>query len=64
MADRVVLSAYYPFLAALIALLVGLTVGKAWERYKLRAGRLIDRRRVPESLHYIVGLNFLVTRSN
>ncbi len=55
------MSAYYPFLAALIALLVGLTVGKAWERYKLRAGRLIDRRRVPESLHYIVGLNFLVT---
>ena len=42
-------------------MLVGLTVGKAWERYKLRAGRLIDRRRVPESLHYIVGLNFLVT---
>ena len=32
---------------------VGLTVGKAWERYKLRAGRLIDRRRAPESLHYI-----------
>ncbi len=55
------MSAYYPFLAALVALLVGLTVGKAWERYKLRSGRLIDRRRVPESLHYIVGLNFLVT---
>jgi lipopolysaccharide assembly protein B len=55
------LSAYYPFLAALVALLIGLTVGKAWERYKLRAGRLIDRRRAPESLHYIVGLNFLVT---
>jgi lipopolysaccharide biosynthesis regulator YciM len=55
------LSAYYPFLAALVALLIGLMVGKAWERYKLRAGRLIDRRRVPESLHYIVGLNFLVT---
>jgi lipopolysaccharide biosynthesis regulator YciM len=55
------LSAYYPFLAALVALLIGLTFGKAWERYKLRAGRLIDRRRVPESLHYIVGLNFLVT---
>ena len=50
-----------PLLAALIALLVGLTVGKAWERYKLRSGRLIDRRRIPESLHYIVGLNFLVT---
>ena len=61
LADRAVLSAYYPFLAALVALLIGLTVGKAWERYKLRAGRLIDRRRVPESLHYIVGLNFLVT---
>ncbi len=61
LADRVVLSAYYPFLAALVALLIGLTVGKAWERYKLRSGRLIDRRRVPESLHYIVGLNFLVT---
>ena len=61
LANRAVLSAYYPFLAALIALLLGLTVGKAWERYKLRSGRLIDRRRVPESLHYIVGLNFLVT---
>lgn len=61
MADGTVLSAYYPFLAALIALLIGLTVGKAWERYKLRSGRLIDRRRVPESLHYILGLNFLVT---
>ncbi len=55
------MSAFDPFLAALIALLVGLAVGKAWERYKLRSGRLIDRRRVPESLHYIVGLNFLVT---
>jgi len=55
------LSAYYPFLAALIALLIGLAAGKAWERYKLRAGRLIDRRRAPESLHYILGLNFLVT---
>ncbi len=55
------MSAYYPFLAALIAFLLGLTVGKAWERYKLRSGRLFDRRRVPESLHYIVGLNFLVT---
>jgi lipopolysaccharide biosynthesis regulator YciM len=55
------LNTYYPFLAALIALLIGMTVGKAWERYKLRSGRLIDRRRVPESLHYIVGLNFLVT---
>ena len=55
------MSAYYPFLAALIALLIGLAAGKAWERYKLRSGRLIDRRRAPESLHYILGLNFLVT---
>ena len=33
------MSDYGPFLAALIALLVGLTVGKAWERYKLRDGK-------------------------
>jgi lipopolysaccharide biosynthesis regulator YciM len=55
------LRAYASFIAALIGLLLGLTVGKAWERYKLRSGRLIDRRRAPESLHYILGLNFLVT---
>jgi lipopolysaccharide assembly protein B len=55
------LSVYASFIAALIGLLLGLTVGKAWERYKLRSGRLIDRRRAPESLHYILGLNFLVT---
>ena len=55
------MSGYAPFVAALVCLLLGLTVGKAWERYKLKAGRLIDRRRVPESLHYILGLNFLVT---
>jgi lipopolysaccharide biosynthesis regulator YciM len=55
------LNAYLPFVAALVCLVLGLTVGKAWERYKLRAGRLIDRRRAPESLHYILGLNFLVT---
>ena len=30
---------------ALIALLAGLATGKAWERYKLRDGRWIDRRR-------------------
>ena len=51
---------YAPMLAALIALLVGLTVGKAWERYKLRDGKWIDRRRARESPHYILGLNFLV----
>ena len=46
---------------ALVALLAGLTIGKAWERYKLRDGTWIDRRRVRESPHYILGLNFLVT---
>ena len=51
---------YALLLAALLSLLVGLTVGKAWERYKLRGGRWIDRRRARESPHYILGLNFLV----
>jgi lipopolysaccharide biosynthesis regulator YciM len=45
----------------LVALLVGLAGGKAWERYKLRDGRWIDRRRARESPHYMLGLNFLVT---
>lgn len=47
-------------LAALIALLIGLAIGKAWERYKLQDGRWIDRRRARESPHYMLGLNFLV----
>ena len=50
-----------PFLGALVALLVGLAVGKAWERYKLRDGRWIDRRRARDSHHYVLGLNFLVS---
>src|SRR5437762_9005997 len=54
------MSDYGPLLAALVALLVGLTVGKAWERYKLRDGKWIDRRRARESPHYILGLNFVV----
>src|SRR5215813_8657529 len=54
------MSAYAPLLAALVALLAGLTVGKAWERYKLRDGTWIDRRRARQSPHYILGLNFLV----
>ena len=54
------MNAYAPLLAALDALLAGLTIGKAWERYKLRDGTWIDRRRVRESPHYILGLNFLV----
>ena len=50
-----------PFLAALLMLLLGLAVGKAWERYKLRDGKWIDRRRARESHHYVLGLNFLVS---
>src|SRR3954447_21734300 len=46
-------------LAVLVALLLGLVVGKAWERYKLRDGRWIDRRRLRETPHYMLGLNFL-----
>src|SRR5207244_9332061 len=53
-------SGYGPLLAGLVALLVGLTIGKAWERYKLRDGKWIDRRRARQSPHYILGLNFLV----
>jgi lipopolysaccharide assembly protein B len=53
-------SGYGPMLAALVALLVGLAIGKAWERYKLQDGRWIDRRRTRQSPHYILGLNFLV----
>ena len=53
------MSQYLPLLAALLALLVGLIAGKAWERYKLRDGRWIDRRRLRETPHYMLGLNFL-----
>jgi len=48
-------------LAVLLTLLLGLAAGKAWERYKLREGRWIDRRKARESPHYILGLNFLVS---
>ncbi len=54
------MSAYAPLLGALIALLAGLAVGKAWERYKLHDGKWMDRRRARQSPHYILGLNFLV----
>ena len=50
----------YALLGVLVALLIGLVVGKAWERYKLRDGRWIDRRRLRETPHYMLGLNFLV----
>ena len=52
---------YAILLAALGALLAGLTIGKAWERYKLRDGQWLDRRKARESPHYILGLNFLVS---
>lgn len=51
-----------PLLAALLALLIGLAAGKAWERYKLKEGRWIDRRKTRESPHFIQGLNLLVTQ--
>ena len=51
---------YSILLATLVAALVGLGIGKAWERYKLRDGRLVDRRRLRESPHYLHGLNFLI----
>ncbi len=46
--------------SVLLALLIGLAGGKAWERYKLVEGRWIDRRRVRQSPHFILGLNHLV----
>lgn len=55
------MGSYTTLLAALLALLVGLAAGKAWERYKLVDGRLLDRRRGRESPHYLLGLNFLVS---
>ena len=55
------MSQYSLLLTSLITLLLGLTVGKAWERYKLKDGKWIDRRRARQSPHYILGLNFLVS---
>jgi lipopolysaccharide biosynthesis regulator YciM len=49
-----------PLISALLALLAGVAIGKAWERYKLRDGRWIDRRKARDSHHYVLGLNFLV----
>jgi lipopolysaccharide assembly protein B len=55
-----VLADYLPFISALLALLLGVAGGKAWERYKLRDGRWIDRRKARDSHHYVLGLNYLV----
>lgn len=55
------MASYLPLIIGLIALLAGLAIGKGWERYKLREGRWIDRRKARESPHYILGLNFLVS---
>ena len=49
------MSAYAPLLAGLLALLAGLAVGKAWERYKLRDGKWFDRRRARESASQCAG---------
>ena len=57
---RVLMSTARLLLVGLVALLAGLAVGKAWERYKLQDGVWIDRRRARESPHYMLGLNFLV----
>jgi lipopolysaccharide biosynthesis regulator YciM len=51
----------YVVLGILVALLLGVAIGKAHERYKLRDGQWIDRRRARESPHYMLGLNFLAT---
>jgi lipopolysaccharide biosynthesis regulator YciM len=50
----------FGLLIALVTLLIGIAAGKAWERYKLVEGRWIDRRRVRQSPHFILGLNYLV----
>ena len=54
------MSLYAPLLVGLVALLAGLAIGKAWERYKLRDGQWIDRRKARESPHFIVGLDLVV----
>ncbi len=51
---------YRLLLGVLLALLAGLAIGKAWERYKLSDGKLFDRRRSRQSPHFILGLNHLV----
>jgi lipopolysaccharide biosynthesis regulator YciM len=49
----------YTLIAVLVTLLAGLAIGKAWERYKLRGGRLIDRRRLRDTPHRMLALLFI-----
>jgi lipopolysaccharide biosynthesis regulator YciM len=51
---------YFDLLVPLVALLAGLAAGKAWERYRLEGGGLVDRRKLQASPHYLQGLNYLV----
>src|SRR5690606_19347820 len=46
----------YLFLSVLLSLLAGLAIGKAWKRYKLSDGKIIDRRRARQSPNFILGL--------
>ena len=55
------MNASIALLLVLVAFLFGLATGKAWERYKLREGQWIDRRKARESPHYILGLNLLIS---
>jgi lipopolysaccharide biosynthesis regulator YciM len=50
----------FVLILVITALLAGLAAGKGWERYKLMEGQWVDRRRVRQSPHFIVGLNYLV----
>jgi lipopolysaccharide biosynthesis regulator YciM len=50
------------FLGVLVALLAGVAAGKAWERYRLHQGTLVDRRKLRGSPHYLQGLNLLIAR--
>ena len=50
----------YVLPAILTALLAGIAGGKVWERYKLVQGKWVDRRRIRQTPHFIVGLNYLV----
>jgi lipopolysaccharide assembly protein B len=50
----------FVLILVITALLVGLASGKLWERYRLVQGHWVDRRRLRQSPHFIVGLNYLV----